>query len=119
MIFAEERSCTTQFELGQMFRKTESGIKDYSQAAEWFTRSAQQGYRKAQYKIGLMYARGLGVKSDDVKAYAWLKIAATQGSRRAMIYLNKLAENMSSYQIKRAHILTKDYYRRFVVPYSI
>jgi TPR repeat protein len=118
MIFAEERSCTTQYELGQMFRKTESGIKDYSQAAEWFTRSAQQGYRKAQYKIGLMYARGLGVKSDDVRAYAWLKIAATQGSRRAMIYLKKLVENMSSYQIERAHILTKDYYRRFVVPYT-
>ncbi|MCZ6883014.1 MAG: tetratricopeptide repeat protein [Gammaproteobacteria bacterium] len=118
MIFAEDRSCTTQFELGQMFRKTESRIKDHSQAAEWFTRSAQQGYRKAQYKIGLMYARGLGVKSDPVRAYAWLKVAATQGSRRAMVYLKKLAEKMSPYQLERAHILTKDYYRRFVVPYT-
>ncbi len=118
MIFAEDRSCTTQFELGQMFRKTESRIKDYSQAAEWFTRSAQQGYRKAQYIIGLMYARGLGVKSDPVRAYAWLKVAAAQGSRRAMVYLKKLAENMSPYQLERAHILTKDYYRRFVVPYT-
>jgi len=71
MIFAEERSCTTQFELGQMFRKAEPRSKDFSKAAEWFTHSAEHGYRKAQFKIGVMYARGLGVRCDYVRAYAW------------------------------------------------
>jgi hypothetical protein len=65
-----------------------------------------------------MYARGLGVKSDPVRAYAWLKVAAAQGSRKAMVYLKKLAEKMNPYQLEKAHILTKDYYRRFVVPYT-
>ena len=118
MIYAEARSCTTQFELGQMFRKSESRSKDYSKAAKWFTHSAEQGYRKAQFKIGLMYARGLGVKCDNVRAYAWLKIAAAQGSHRAILYLKKLIEKMPSHQLDRAHILTRHYYQRYVVPYA-
>ena len=82
MINAEDRSCTTQFELGQLFSREEEA-RDYDQAANWFLRSAQQGYRKAQFKIGVMYARGVGVKRDDIEAYAWLKIASLQGSAKA------------------------------------
>ena len=118
MIFAEDRSCTTQFELAQMYRKTVPRSKDYSKAAKWFTYSAEQGYQKAQFKIGLMYARGLGVKCDYVQAYAWLKIAAAQGSRRAITYLKKLAEKMPSYDLERAHVLARYYYRQYVVPYA-
>ena len=118
MIFAEDRSCTTQFELGQMYRKTEPRSKDFSKAAKWFTYSAEQGYRKAQYKVGVMYARGLGVKCDYVRAYAWLKIAAAQGSHRAIVYLKKLVGKMRKDQLDRAHILTRRYYQSYVVPYA-
>jgi TPR repeat protein len=107
MIFAEERSCTTQFELGQMFRKAEPRSKDFRKAAEWFTHSAEHGYRKAQFKIGVMYARGLGVRCDYVRAYAWLKIAAAQGSHRAIVYLKKLVVIMHSDQLSRARVLAR------------
>ena len=43
MIFAEERRCTTHFELGQIFRKAEPRRKDLLKAAEWFTHSAEHG----------------------------------------------------------------------------
>jgi hypothetical protein len=118
MIFAEERSCTTQFELGQMFRKAEPRSKDYSKAAEWFTHSAEHGYRKAQYKIGVMYARGLGVKCDYVRAYAWLKIAAAQGSHRAIVYLKKLARKMQIDQLSRGQVLARYYYQVYVAAYA-
>ena len=118
MIYAEERSSTTQFELGQMFRKASEESRDYGQAAQWFQHSAEQGYRKAQYKLGLMYARGLGVNCDYVQAYAWLKIAATQGSKRAYYGLNKYASKIPSYQIDEAHALSRDYYEKYVVPFA-
>lgn len=118
MVFAEERSCTTQFELGEMFRKSNPRSKDFRKAATWFTYSAKQGYRKAQFKIGLMYARGMGVRRDYIRAYAWLKIAAAQGSHKATVYLAKLVEKMPSTQLDRAHILTRCYYQRYVVPYA-
>mgnify|MGYP002634279259 CR=1 FL=1 len=118
MIFAEERSCQTQFELGEMFRENVVDKEDYNQSAEWFKRSAQQGYSKAQYKIGLMYARGVGVCKDYIKAYAWLKVAASQGSQKAMTCLAKLSKKMSPDQLKLAQQKSRDYYQRFVVPFA-
>lgn len=117
MIFAEERSCQTQFELGEMFRENVVDKEDYNQSAEWFKRSAQQGYSKAQYKIGLMYARGVGVCKDYIKAYAWLKVAASQGSEKAMTCLAKLSKKMSTDQLDLARQKSRDYYQRFVVPF--
>jgi len=119
MIFAEERSSTTQFELGQMFRKACDDTRDYSKAAEWFLHSAQQGYCKAQYKLGLMYARGLGVTKDYIQAYAWLKIAATQGSHKAIFCLKKYAEKIPASRLAEAHALSRNYYEKYVVPFAV
>lgn len=118
MKFAEDRSSTTQFELGQMFRKSSEESRDYGKAAQWFHHSAQQGYRKAQYKLGLMYARGLGVSRDYIQAYAWLKVAATQGSHKAFLCLNKYAKKVPLSQIDEAHTLSRNYYEKYVVPFA-
>lgn len=118
MIYAEQRSSTTQFELGQMFRKADDENRDYSRAAEWFRRSAQQGYRKAQFKLGLMYARGLGVTQDYIEAYAWLKIAASQGSHKAIQCLERYAHYLPPSKIEEARVLSRAYYERYVVPFA-
>ena len=118
MIFAEDRSSTTQFELAQMFRKAPDDSRDYSKSAEWFLHSAKQGYYKAQYKIGLMYARGLGVSKDYIQAYAWLKIASSQGSHKAIYCLKKIAAKIPSCQLEEAHALSRNYYEQYVVPFS-
>ena len=114
MIYAEQRSSTTQFELGQMFRKADDENRDYSRAADWFRRSAQQGYRRAQFKLGLMYARGLGVKQDYIEAYAWLKVAASQGSRKAIHCLKRYAHNIPASKINEARALSRAYYEQYV-----
>ena len=118
MIFAEQRSSTTQYDLGQMFRKSADDQSDYQRAAEWFKRSARQGNREAQYKIGLMYFRGFGVKTNYIKAYAWLKIAASQGSDKALYILRKIASRIPPARLDDAHALSHDYYSKFVVPFS-
>lgn len=118
MIYAEDRSSTTQFDLGQMFRKAPQESRDYEQAAQWFHHSAQQGYYKAQYNLGLMYARGIGVTRNYIKAYAWFKVAAVQGSQKAILCLKKYACRIPHSQVKEAHALSRRYYEKYVVPFA-
>ena len=61
VIYAEERSCTTQFELGELFYQRKGGTQEYDQALKWFKRAAINGSRQAQHRLGTMYARGHGV----------------------------------------------------------
>ncbi len=118
MIYAEHRSSTTQFELGQMFRKATDDYQHYDQAAKWYNLSARQGNIKAQYKLGLLYIRGLGVSINYIKAYAWLKIAASQGSGKAHNNLKKLSKKIPANQLNDAHKLTRKYYNKFAIPCS-
>ncbi len=117
MIYAENRSSNTQYELGQMFRRLETPERDYAQAAIWFRRSAKKGNTHAQYKLGIMYSRGLGVKIDYLRAYAWLKIAASQGSGKALYLLKKLAKKIPPKRQHAAHRLSRSYYEHYVAPY--
>jgi TPR repeat protein len=118
MIYAEQRSDTTQFELGQMFSKAPDDTRDYEQAAQWFKLSAKKGNANAQYKIGLMYSTGLGVKIDYLRAYAWLKISAIQGSHKALHILKKLATKIPPGRQKQAHKMSRMYYEKYVVPFT-
>ena len=34
--------------------------QDYEKAIEWFTKSAVQGFARAQFNLGWMYAKGKG-----------------------------------------------------------
>jgi TPR repeat protein len=65
--FVEDRSCITQFELGEMFQKDDRS-RDYGAAFKWYMQSAQHGYRRAQHQLGTMYARGTGVTRNYIKA---------------------------------------------------
>ena len=67
--YAEERSCITQFELGELFEKNDRA-RDYPSAFKWYLRSAKHGYRRAQHRLGTMYARGVGVTRNYIEAYA-------------------------------------------------
>jgi TPR repeat protein len=53
------------------------------QSINYLTRSAQMGYRKAQYALGIDYQKGNGVPQDAQKAKYWFDLAAQQGSTSA------------------------------------
>jgi hypothetical protein len=57
---------------------------------EYLTRSAEMGYRKAQYALGTDYRNGNGVPKDATKAEYWLDLAAQQGSTSAQQDLGKM-----------------------------
>lgn len=61
--------------------------KDYTDAAKWFKKAAEQGYAGAQYNLGIMYAKGEGVSQSEAEAVKWFERAAEQGVAEAQCCL--------------------------------
>ena len=115
--YVEDRTCVTQFELGEMFQKQHNAL-DYISAFQWYLQSARKGYRRAQHRLGCMYARGTGVSQNYIKAYAWCMVSASQHSRRAMLKLKIIEPHMSAEQISDARRLSRQYYETYITPFT-
>jgi hypothetical protein len=63
---------------------------DYTAAFIEFRPLAEEGYRLAQYTLGLMYAQGHGVPQDYKQAVKWFGRAAVQGVPQAQFELGML-----------------------------
>ena len=113
--YTEDRSCLTQFRMGEIFVKGDRP-RDRRLAAKWYMESAKQGYSKSQRRLGTMYALGYGMRKNYIKAYAWFRVAAAQKSPKAIKNLKKLEVHMTPEQIRCAKKLAKQYYQTFVVP---
>ena len=53
--------------------------QSYSVAAEWYLKSAEQGYASAQNDLGWMYENGRGVEQSYTEAVNWYRKSAEQG----------------------------------------
>lgn len=53
------------------------------ESAKWFKKSAENGFAKAQNKLGECYESGKGVPEDQSEAVKWLRKAAEQGYAEA------------------------------------
>ena len=62
---------------------------DYKKALEWYEKSANQGYNRAQYRVGYIYYKGVGVNTDYIKACNWFKKSKTEN---ACFYLGYIYE---------------------------
>ena len=69
---AESGNPFAQFELA-------CAIENDEEKAQWMEKSAEQGYRVAQYHLGGMYQDGRGVTEDYEEAIKWYRKAAEQG----------------------------------------
>jgi TPR repeat protein len=72
---------------GSTEKKKESPKEGFSEALNWFQKSAQKGNRNAQHMLGLMYYDGDGVKRDYTKAKIWFEKAAGQNHDSAQYML--------------------------------
>lgn len=75
---------------------------EYSEAARWVRKSAEQGYAPAQVDLGYLYEQGKGVPLDYVGAYKWYKLAAAGGDERGLARMKSLARLMTQQQISEA-----------------
>ena len=72
-----------QFVLGYCYDEGQGVPQDYTQAAYWYRKAAEQGDADAQYNLGYCYKYGRGVLKDMVEAGRWYKLAADQGEEDA------------------------------------
>jgi TPR repeat protein len=77
---AASGNAAAQCGLGYLYRDGEGGgvPQDYSQAAVWWRKSAEQGVAEAQYELGGLYFDGQGVPQDYSQAAVWYRKAAEQ-----------------------------------------
>ena len=72
---AGDKSATRQL-ADAYYLGREGAEQDFSEAARWYLKLAQQGDVRAQTTLGLMYSRGYGVKKDPQAAHRWWSFAA-------------------------------------------
>lgn len=65
---------------------------DFATMFREMTALANQGYAKAQARLGWMYQRGLGVPQDYQQARAWYEKAGANGLADAIAHVGKLHE---------------------------
>jgi hypothetical protein len=66
-----------------MFETGRGVPQNYTEAAMWYRRAAEQGDSLAQYSLGLLYDRGQGVPRDIVEANKWLNLSTAGAPRKA------------------------------------
>ena len=66
--------------------------KNYTEAAKWYRKAAEQGYADAQCDLGYLYDQGLGVTKNYTEAVKWYRKAAEQGSKTAQCNLGYMYE---------------------------
>jgi len=67
-----------------------------SLAADWFRKSAAQGFSEAQFMLGKCYLAGNGVEKNKEEAIKWWKVASDQGNKEAEAELSKHDNNPHS-----------------------
>jgi TPR repeat protein len=60
-------------------------VPDWSSAAKWFGKAADQGFAEAQYNLAVIYFEGKGIAQDKVKAGEFFLKAAMQGMADAAL----------------------------------
>ena len=66
---------------------------DYKEAVKWYRLAADQGYARAQDRLGLMYFDGEVVPQDHAEAAKWYRLAADQGFAQAQNNLGIMYAN--------------------------
>ncbi len=63
---------------------------DFTQAAQWFSKAAEQGHAKAQRRLAMLYHNGEGVEVNNEQAFKWASKAGAQGDAEALTLLGTL-----------------------------
>jgi uncharacterized protein len=88
--YQKEDDPKSLYQIGYMYDHGEGVPQDLKQASEWYIKSAEKGYARAQYRLGLLYATGAGVEKNLKESEKWYRKAAGQGFRPAKDALKKL-----------------------------
>lgn len=90
-ITANNGDAEAQFKMGMYYFEGGGGVStDYYKAADWFQKSAAQGYNPAQLALGEAYGKGRGVRQDHEESLLWIQKSAAQGYAPAQLALGSI-----------------------------
>jgi len=87
---------SAEFAVAARFADGSGPKQSFSEAADWYQRSASRGFAQSQYRLATLYERGLGVKQDMGRAKIWYARAAEGGNIKAMHNLAVLSAGRSA-----------------------
>ena len=76
--------------------------QDYSSAASWFRKAAEQGLPQAQEQIAKLLKSGQGVPQDKFEAYVWMLVSSDAGNHRVEGDLQVLEADLGTNQVEQA-----------------
>lgn len=65
---AQAGDAAAQNYVGEIYHKGLGTAPDYARAAQWYEKSAAQGFKRAMVNLGYLYEQGLGVDRDITRA---------------------------------------------------
>jgi TPR repeat protein len=86
---AEHRYVDAEVELGRCYEDGDGVEQNYTLAANWYRKAAEQvpdlgGAGQGRNQLGLLYLQGLGVPKDYIQAYMWFSLAGTERNLAAV-----------------------------------
>lgn len=87
-----------QYYIAYMIDLGEGLPQNYFESANWYKKSAEQGYLPAEVYLGYLYDIGRGVKQNDQEAHRWYTIAARKGDPVAQNNLATMLREGRGYQ---------------------
>jgi len=88
---AEKGDPEAQYYVARIYGNGMGGVTtDYTRAAEWYRKAADQGYKAAKMELGYMYEEGLGVQQDLLLALNLQREASGLGED--LDYARKITE---------------------------
>ena len=84
---AEGGDAHSQYILAGKLSEGDTIPHDLVESAEWYRKSAEQGYPPAQYNLGYIFLNGIGIDADENMAAAWYRKASENGVSQAQFNL--------------------------------
>lgn len=91
IVFSARQQLNSRVDFEEGWASYEQG--DYKTALREWTPLAEQGYKDAQFNLGLIYQNGKGVAQDHKAAAQWYRLAAKQGLAHAQNNLGVMYEH--------------------------
>jgi TPR repeat protein len=93
MKLAKQGNAEAQFKVGEMYETGFGVDQDKKEAKYWITRSANQNYETARYKLLYWDMERKGLNSENKIKVEELNTKAKQGNAQAQYYLGKMYAN--------------------------
>lgn len=87
-LVATQGAVGAQYNLGKLYEDGKGVEWNYSGAAYWYRKAAEQGHSRARSKLGILYLNGRGVPQDAVEGTAWAALSSMNEARKYNIRIS-------------------------------